>query len=165
MSPLRPFTKLQSVKKKNLTGSGAVTFWYFHYQDWVKTKMYASYILSKSAAREKWKWKIVWIDKCHVATLLAFAAHTGELEATNFMTACNFTRDNLEIQSVIFFPESFRARLLLQRGSVAVRERSSVRGDGGVVQFCKIAQSWSTILRLLYNSLIIHKWTSSKWAV
>lgn len=77
----------------------------------------------------------------------------GEL---HFITPCHFTRDNLEIQSRILFLESFRTRSLLHCGSVTVREKSSVRGDGGVVQFCKIAQSWSTILRLLNNSLIIH---------
>lgn len=139
LSSLWPFTKLKSTNKdsyKKCLISGLNEY-----------QIYAAYIRRKCAAWEKRKWKMGWIDKCHVPTLLGFAARrVRRVRGITFHDAYNFTRDNLEIQSVISFPESFRARSLLRRGVCNNQKAES-------------CQRWQQRCAILWNCPIMeHEW-------
>lgn len=134
LSSLWPFTKLKSTNKDS-------------YKKWMNTK---SMLLTSggSVQREKNESER-WFELINVTYRRCWAlqhAECGESEASHFMTPYNFTRDNLEIQSMISFPESFRARSLLRRGACNNQKAQS-------------CQRWQQHCAMFWNCPIMeHKW-------
>lgn len=139
LSSLWPFTKLKSTNKdsyKKCLISGLNEY-----------QIYAAYIRRKCATWENESER--WFELINVTYRRCWAlqhAECGESEASHFMTPYNFTRDNLEIQSVISFPESFRARSLLRRGVCNNQKAES-------------CQRWQQRCAILWNCPIMeHEW-------